>query len=158
MQRHRFNVHDEFKKESNTSATNISHGGNNNLDFEAGSTDFLRDRYWLTRVVLLRGLGFVYMVAFLVALNDNAALVSVLLLHSCNESYVQTHGSSPATVLRIRPDVQLENRAPNSHKIVIDSSCKTCGSLRSFFCAIPVHSRTVKVRSNLSTFIVEKKC
>ena len=35
----------------------------------------LRNQYWLTRVVFLRCLGFVYMVAFLVALNDNGALV-----------------------------------------------------------------------------------
>lgn len=36
----------------------------------------LRGQYWLTRVVFLRCLGFVYMVAFIVALNDNGALVS----------------------------------------------------------------------------------
>ncbi|CAN0192735.1 unnamed protein product, partial [Ascophyllum nodosum] len=35
----------------------------------------LRNQYWLTRVVFLRCLGFVYMVAFLVALNDNGALL-----------------------------------------------------------------------------------
>ncbi|CAN0118493.1 unnamed protein product, partial [Discosporangium mesarthrocarpum] len=32
-------------------------------------------RFWLTRVLFLRGLGFIYLVAFLVALNDNAALL-----------------------------------------------------------------------------------
>lgn len=35
----------------------------------------LRGQYWLTRVVLLRCLGFVYAAAFLSALRDNAALV-----------------------------------------------------------------------------------
>ncbi|CAM9413067.1 unnamed protein product, partial [Choristocarpus tenellus] len=32
-------------------------------------------RYWLTRIVFLRCLGFIYLVAFMVALNDNEALL-----------------------------------------------------------------------------------
>lgn len=36
-----------------------------------------RGQYWLTRVVFLQCLGCVYLVAFLVALNDNAALVNL---------------------------------------------------------------------------------
>ena len=36
----------------------------------------LRGEYWLTRVVFLRCLGFVYAAAFLSALRDNGALVS----------------------------------------------------------------------------------
>lgn len=39
-------------------------------------TSVLRGKYWLTRVLFLRCLGFVYTVAFLVALKDNSALVS----------------------------------------------------------------------------------
>lgn len=34
-----------------------------------------RGQFWLTRIVFLRCLGFIYLVAFLVALNDNEALV-----------------------------------------------------------------------------------
>ncbi|KAL1473961.1 hypothetical protein MTO96_021697 [Rhipicephalus appendiculatus] len=35
----------------------------------------LKNHYWLTRIVFLRSLGFVYAVAFLVALNQNKHLV-----------------------------------------------------------------------------------
>lgn len=45
---------------------------------EQGTMDanhVLRGQYWLTRVVFLRCLGFVYAAAFLSALRDNAALV-----------------------------------------------------------------------------------
>ena len=41
-----------------------------------GSKDTLRpNTYWLTRIVLLRFLAFVYFVAFLVALFQNKALI-----------------------------------------------------------------------------------
>ncbi|CAM9685529.1 unnamed protein product, partial [Scytosiphon promiscuus] len=39
------------------------------------ANDILRGQYWLTRVVFLRCLGFVYAAAFLSALRDNAALL-----------------------------------------------------------------------------------
>lgn len=47
------------------------------LDHAGFDVPALRYRYWLTRVVFLRCLGFVYMVAFVVALNSNGALVRV---------------------------------------------------------------------------------
>lgn len=36
---------------------------------------FLKNQYWLTRIVFLRSLGFVYAAAFLVALNQNTYLL-----------------------------------------------------------------------------------
>lgn len=56
---------------------------------EIGSNDsLLKGQYWLTRIVFLRCLGFVYMVAFLVALNDNGALVSPGNFFSCCSWYL----------------------------------------------------------------------
>lgn len=46
------------------------------VDNDRVDTSALRGKYWLTRVLFLRCLGFVYTVAFLVALKDNSALVS----------------------------------------------------------------------------------
>ena len=43
---------------------------------DRADTSVLRGKHWLTRVLFLRCLGFVYMVAFFVALKDNGALVS----------------------------------------------------------------------------------
>lgn len=47
------------------------------FDYAEFDVSSLRNRHWLTRVVFLRCLGFVYMVAFVVALNSNGALVRV---------------------------------------------------------------------------------
>lgn len=38
----------------------------------------LRGQYWLTRIVFLRCLGFVYAAAFFSALRDNGALVRLI--------------------------------------------------------------------------------
>ena len=46
----------------------------------------LTNKYWLTRIVLIRALGFVYAAAFLAALNQNDALIG-------------EHGLTPATSL-----------------------------------------------------------
>ena len=42
---------------------------------DAGGSDDLRNTFWLTRVVFLRALAFIYFVAFLVALHQNKELI-----------------------------------------------------------------------------------
>lgn len=54
----------------------------------------LRGQYCLTRVVFLRCLGFVYMAAFLVALNDNGALVRAERIASSSFKFRTDHCSS----------------------------------------------------------------
>lgn len=66
------------------------------VDNDANSISYvrLRGQYCLTRVVFLRCLGFVYMAAFLVALNDNGALVRAESIASPSFKYRTDHCSS----------------------------------------------------------------
>ncbi len=71
-------VHREYRTHNNHwQRLQFSAGGQGAMD-EARKKDdshVLRGKYWLTRVVFLRCLGFVYAAAFLSALRDNGALV-----------------------------------------------------------------------------------
>ncbi|XP_028991442.2 lipase maturation factor 1 isoform X2 [Betta splendens] len=82
---------DGRKTETESAAVDDEHGANTDKDTEKqrGRVSLQTGTYWLTRIVLLRSVAFIYFVAFSVAYNQNKQLIGERGLMPC-KSYLSS--------------------------------------------------------------------